>query len=489
MKSNKKLFISILLVLLICIVGLTIAITSIKNDLGANLLAVEDVENGDEINGDDEECDEEEGEDCEENGDDDDDDDEEVCNQERAMKSIENAERNIEKARERIEQKEEQGKDVTKALESIEEAKQKLEQAREKLQEGNCEGVEDAKGAKHKANLAKGKDVISVSPRALVARAYGKCISGAATSIKDNELKRAAFRECQAEFKNKVHDQIGDELPDDDQDANEKIHEYLDELLEDIEYEEFDEIFNDYNEYNFSGVDADEVIEKIDEILDSEMETSEKVEALEEYLEELKEESADDKYDDGIIPFEDIDDSEWFFAYIDILKEEGCIQGFVTEDGFTAEFRPGDNTLFGDSLKFVLGCMLDEEPEEIEEDDFWALGWALTLQAEYSEYISEEFLARVESAIENHDEFAEVITRSEIIAFILDILEIDVPEADPESSLFLDLPSDHPYFDEIVYAIEQGIISGDEEENTVRPDDGLNRAEMVKIIILANELL
>lgn len=457
MKIMQKVLVLFSLVLLLGL-GLSFAVNyNGGNELGVNLLAADDSDD--------------------------------ICNQTRVMKKIEDAEKKMEKARKEIDRKEGQGKDVSRAREQLEIAEQELEQVRESLQEGDCEGsVEAVKKVQHKATLAKSKYVLSLNEKAVTARAFGKCISEAAKTIKNVEEKHEVFKACHEEFKNKIQEQVDDDMPEDDQIENEKLHDYVDELLLTAEDEDLIEILNEYKDYNFSGINADEVIEEIDAILDSEDEISEKIEKLEDLLEDLKEQSAEDKYDDGTIPFEDTDDDEWFFAYADILKEEACIEGFVNEDGtLTGEFRPGDDVLFGDSLKFVLSCTLGEEAQPIEEDDHWAVGWALTLQAEYSDFLNEEFLARVEDAIQNQDEFNEGLNRAEIIAFILDILEIEVPEA--TESPFEDLSTEHPYFDEVVHASELGLISGDEEEATVRPDDIPNRAEMVKIIILAKELL
>jgi TolA-binding protein len=475
MKILQKVLVLFSLVLLLGL-GLNFAIDNGKNELGVNLIAADDMEDTEDV------------EDSN-NGDDGVDSDEDVCTQERAMERIETAEQKLEKAREQIEEKEGQGKDVSQAREQLEQAEQELEQARESLQKGDCEGSEDtAKGVKHKANLAKGKNILSVSEKGTAAREFGMCISEAATSIKDVDDKHEAFKECHEELKNKIKDIVDDDLPDNDQIENEKIHDYIDELLLTAEDESLIEILNQYKDYNFSGVNADEVIEEIDSILDDDKEMPEKIEKLQTLLDDLKEESANDKYDDGTIPFEDTDDDDWFFAYADLLKEEACIQGFVNGDGtLTGEFRPGDEVLFSDSLKFVMSCMLGEVAQTVEEGNHWAVGWALTLQTEYGEFLSEQFLARIQSAIQNQAEFNEALTRAEIVAFILDILEIDVPEA--VESPFDDLSGDHPYFNEIVYASELGLISGDEETNTVRPDDVPNRAEMVKIIILAKELL
>jgi hypothetical protein len=406
------------------------------------------------------------------------------CTEENTWKWFAKALAGIDLAEEKIEKKEDQGKDVSKALESLDQAKAELEEAEELLGAGECVGaLVAAKASRHTSNLAKSKDVRSVSPRALVARAFGKCISTAAKA-----KNFGAFADCHQEFKKAVHDQVEDEMSEEDQAANEQISERIDELLEDIENEDLRDMLEEFQEYNFSGVDPDVVIAEIEEILSSEMSTEEKIAALELLLDELKEISAANKYDDDILPFSDTDDNEWFYAYADVLKEEECISGYVNEDGtLTGEFGPGEDVLFGESLKFVLSCMLGEEPEPIGEDDFWALGWAYSLQTEYADYVSDEFLDRVEAAIVDNEGFNEGMTRGDILLFIVGILDIEVPEAD--DAPFDDVPLDHDAADAVAHLVEMGVISGDEETNTFRPDDIPNRAEMVKVIIMSKELL
>ena len=76
---------------------------------------------------------------------------------------------------------------------------------------------------------------------------------------------------------------------------------------------------------------------------------------------------------------------------------------------------------------------------------------------------------------------------TEIIQLIVDLLDVELPEV--TEAPFSDVPVDHPNAAAIAYALSLGVISGDEEEGTFRPDDIPNRAEMVKIIIMAKELM
>jgi len=47
---------------------------------------------------------------------------------------------------------------------------------------------------------------------------------------------------------------------------------------------------------------------------------------------------------------------------------------------------------------------------------------------------------------------------------------------------FTDLDSDHEYFDSIQFLYYHNILEGDQDKQTFRPDDTLNRAEMTAIL-------
>ena len=77
-------------------------------------------------------------------------------------------------------------------------------------------------------------------------------------------------------------------------------------------------------------------------------------------------------------------------------------------------------------MKFVLQCVLDKDPEEIAEGDFWARGYALTLQNDFSDLLSADLLSRVENALVDDAEYTSEVTRGELIQLIVDALDLDV---------------------------------------------------------------
>ncbi len=57
--------------------------------------------------------------------------------------------------------------------------------------------------------------------------------------------------------------------------------------------------------------------------------------------------------------------------------------------------------------------------------------------------------------------------------------------AETTEDTYSDVASDDIYFDAVVYLSDLGVVQGDSDSDTFRPDDGLNRAEMTKIIVEA----
>jgi len=70
-------------------------------------------------------------------------------------------------------------------------------------------------------------------------------------------------------------------------------------------------------------------------------------------------------------------------------------------------------------------------------------------------------------------------TRAEVIRMMLEAVGIDPEEITTTS--FSDLAPGHLHSAFIEWAVEEGIISGDDNATTVRPDAPINRAEVAKI--------
>ena len=481
----KNLFVA----LLVLLVPASIALASIA-DIEVSVLDADAVESSDEgedsdNSGNDEGEDEDEDTDSDsEDGDDSDEDEEEDSDMENAADKIEQAEEEIADAEETIVEKEAEGKDVSDALLRLEGARELLADAQTEFDAGNYEEAEElAKEAKHEAMYAKGKDIHSASEESELGEDFGECIAEAVLSGEDDAEE---FDECFEDFQEEVADFVESLLSEEDQAANTRIDEALAALSSTVE-SELSNLLIALANFNVSGVDEDEVISDIEGIIESDDDSEEKVSDLEDKIEEIKNESTKNKFEDDVILFRDTDDEEWFFNFVDQMDSEACISGFKDEAGNElGEFRPSNEVLFGESMKFVLQCVLDKDPEEIAEGDFWARGYALTLQNDFSDLLSADLLSRVENALVDDAEYTSEVTRGELIQLIVDALDLDVSEA--SEAPFSDVDLDHANVNAINYALSMGVISGDEATGTFRPDEVPNRAEVAKIIILAKQL-
>ncbi|MFA5829632.1 MAG: S-layer homology domain-containing protein [Candidatus Gracilibacteria bacterium] len=72
-----------------------------------------------------------------------------------------------------------------------------------------------------------------------------------------------------------------------------------------------------------------------------------------------------------------------------------------------------------------------------------------------------------------------------VLAIPLPFVTLFAVDTNTPNSIFSDLSSNNPFFDAVNYVQSQGIVSG-YENGTYRPDNQINRAEFVKIIIGAN---
>ncbi len=302
-------------------------------------------------------------------------------------------------------------------------------------------------------------------------RELGECIKGANEEDED-------FGHCFNEFSKEVAEHVANTLMAKNKNANQKILKAL-ERFQGKAGKRLGNLMSDLEDFNLSGIDADEVVEELEGLSEEE---------VEEKIEDIKDKSTKDKFAKGLVPFKDTDDQDWFYYFVDRMDQEKCITGFTDEEGNPlGEFRPGNDVLFGEGLKFVMQCVLDKDPEVAESGDHWAKGYAKKAMNELSDTLSEEVKERIQESIENKEEFKAELTRGEFVQMVVDLLGIEVPSA--TEAPFSDVSLGHANANAIAYALEKGLVSGDAEDQTFRPDGSLNRAEVAKIILLAKELL
>ena len=242
------------------------------------------------------------------------------------------------------------------------------------------------------------------------------------------------------------------------------------------------ESFQDIVEnYNFVGESAEELQDLIDEFLDeveelTEEEIEETLRELHEELKELKEASKADKFAQGIIPFRDTDDDQWFTTFVSEAANNGVIGGYKDAAGKSlGEFRPANKVLISEAIKMAAASAgleeSDLDPSNEAAQDHWVAGWIRAAED-------------AGMSVDVTDVNAEA-TRGDVVRWAIESFGIIPPEA--ESSSFADVRTIDANLDYIEYAKEMGIISGDGDTGNFRPRDGIIRAEVAKILGAAAE--
>lgn len=79
------------------------------------------------------------------------------------------------------------------------------------------------------------------------------------------------------------------------------------------------------------------------------------------------------------------------------------------------------------------------------------------------------------------------ISRAEFTKLILE--NVYTEDNNEVQKKFDDLNTNHKYYDEVQKAVQIGLLKGDDGKNTIRPDDGLNRAEAITMLQRAFPIL
>lgn len=375
-----------------------------------------------------------------------------------------------------------EGKDITRAEERLEKAKELLSIATQALADGEYKKAEDfASKAKHAAMYSKGKDIVSHSEASKIGRDFGECVSDA-TKNKEN------LDECFSEFKLKTDKHVEDQLSDSEKEENDQVEAFLKELADELDHRELSKLLDRFTHYNFTSIDADQLMTDVKEVMSADISNDDKFKKLQHYFYDLKNKSSREKFEKKLLPFKDTDDDEWFYNFVDQMKEDNCISGYKDKEGKDlGEFKPANKIILAEAAKIVVKCLIDEEPQTATTDEFWANRYVRFLIDDFSDVISEPLLSKLTEGIEDTTVLTSNVTRAELSQLIADVLSLELVE--PDTATFSDVPVDHPNAAAIKALLEKGVISGDELENTFRPDDVPSRAEITKIIILAKQLL
>lgn len=234
--------------------------------------------------------------------------------------------------------------------------------------------------------------------------------------------------------------------------------------------------------YNFSGTTAEELKQQIDDFVAtiptlSEAEAKEKLKEFHNQLGALKEEARQSKFTQGIIPFKDTDDDQWYTSFVSEAVQGGAISGYKNAQGQSlGEFRPVNKVTVTEAVKMALASAgvaeSAEEPENTQAKSHWGKGWIRSAEDQGL-------------SLENVDDINRPATRAEVVQWVLESYGVTPPQA--TTSSFSDVVTGYPGLDYIEYAKANGIISGDGDTGKFRPNDTIIRAEVAKILKAAKE--
>jgi len=171
--------------------------------------------------------------------------------------------------------------------------------------------------------------------------------------------------------------------------------------------------------------------------------------------------------------FQDVPVREWFACPVHTVISEGIFSGYKNKNGeLTGLYGPGDMITLGQLAK--VATQLAAFPVGAEgSGDAWA--------APYVEAASAMKL----SAFTHTVQAASPATRGIVLQTLLEVLKIPLTE---NETLYADVPTGSLYAPVVATATRLGIVSGDDGQNTFRPNAPINRAEVAKMITLALQI-
>lgn len=244
----------------------------------------------------------------------------------------------------------------------------------------------------------------------------------------------------------------------------------------------FEKIAEDIEDYVFMRSDIDQLegeMLELESYLDkmNALEIESKISSLEKTTYKTKQRSLNSKFVNDMLPFKDVDDNKWYFAYVSDLKQLGCISGYKDFEGNDLfEYRSGNSLTVAEGLKIVLECAsYDEEDTAFVTEVLKAKGhWV-------EDYFNKGGELGISLILDPYVDPDRPLTRAETIILFLEAFG-KAPLDDIEY-FFVDLDENAKETIWIESARELGIISGDAYSPAFRPDDPVNRAEMSKIVL------
>lgn len=168
------------------------------------------------------------------------------------------------------------------------------------------------------------------------------------------------------------------------------------------------------------------------------------------------------------LDFEDVNENDWFYDYVNFGVEKEYFNGY--EDG---TFKPNNHISYGEFYKII--CKIKNfDIEESENNKHWAEGYAKKLYYDGNSNI-DIFYGHLDNLITRKEAIRTLLFAFGITNQVRSNYYNDVP--------FIDMPKSTIYiYDGYIYnAYKLGIVTG-YQDNTIRPDEYISRAEVATII-------
>lgn len=190
--------------------------------------------------------------------------------------------------------------------------------------------------------------------------------------------------------------------------------------------------------------------------------------------------------------FTDVPDQAWYRPYLERNLEKGIVQGYP--DG---SFRPSNSINRIEAIKMVVSA-LGFEPNnsdsstaaynDVSNSQWYSpyLAFALNHSNENIVNSASKNMSTLISFFDQESLFpGKALTRAEAAHMVANALSLEVKNInsyqDSYIKTFTDLETTHKHYRWIMACLEWGIMRGDSGRNTFRPNDPVNRAEMLKL--------
>ncbi len=172
--------------------------------------------------------------------------------------------------------------------------------------------------------------------------------------------------------------------------------------------------------------------------------------------------------------FSDVPLSAWFACPVHRVIEKEIFSGYMDGNGNpTGLYGPADPISLGQLAKVAVKLA----GKQVVTTQMIGQEWALPYMQEAEKMGLSAFLNKIDEGMP--------ATRGAVVQTILEALKIPLQDA---ALPYSDVPTGSMYAKAIGTATKLGIVNGDAEQNTFRPNAPINRAEVAKMIVLALEI-